>query len=42
MRTILDGGGYGSIVGRNPFQGPKARAIDMLNKITKIHLGNDP
>jgi class I fructose-bisphosphate aldolase len=40
-RAIRDGGGTGSIIGRNTFQRPKADALDMLNKIIKIYQGRD-
>ncbi len=36
---IRDGGGNGSIIGRNTFQRPKAEALAMLNKIIAIYLG---
>ena len=39
VRGIRDGGGNGSIIGRNTFQRPKEAAIEMLNKITDIYLG---
>ena len=32
VRAVHDGGGNGSIIGRNTFQRPKAEAIDMLNQ----------
>ena len=38
-RAIRDGGGFGSIIGRNAFQRPKAEALKMLNKIMDIYLG---
>ena len=41
VRAIRDGGGNGSIIGRNTFQRPKAEAIDMLNRIIKIYQGKD-
>jgi fructose-bisphosphate aldolase, class I len=37
VRGIRDGGGSGSIVGRNSFQRPKAEAMDLLAKIIKIY-----
>jgi len=39
IRGIRDGGGSGSIIGRNTFQRPKEAAIEMLNKIIDIYLG---
>ena len=33
VRGLADGGAFGSIVGRNAFQRPKAEAIDLLHKI---------
>ena len=38
-RAIRDGGGNGSIIGRNTFQRPRADAIDMLNKLIDIYKG---
>lgn len=40
-RAIRDGGGFGSIIGRNAFQRPKADAVKMLNKIMNIYLGKE-
>ncbi|WP_321394211.1 class I fructose-bisphosphate aldolase [Emcibacter sp.] len=40
-RAIRDGGGNGSIIGRNTFQRPREEAIDMLNKIIAIYKGQD-
>ena len=40
-RDIRDGGGNGSIIGRNTFQRPRAEAIAMLDKIVDIYLGKD-
>ena len=37
VRGIRDGGGSGSIVGRNSFQRPKAEAMDLLGEIIKIY-----
>ncbi len=39
VRAIRDGGGFGSIIGRNSFQRPKADAIRLLNTIMDIYLG---
>src|SRR5204862_6873059 len=41
VRAVYQGGGSGSIIGRNTFQRPKAEAIDMLNRIIKIYQGKD-
>jgi len=38
-RAIRDGGGFGSIIGRNAFQRPKKDALTMLKKIMNIYLG---
>ncbi len=38
-RAIRDGGGNGSIIGRNSFQRPKAEALDMLAKLVEIYKG---
>ena len=38
-RDIRDGGGNGSIIGRNTFQRPRAEALAMLDKIVGIYLG---
>jgi fructose-bisphosphate aldolase, class I len=40
-RAIRDGGGNGSIIGRNTFQRPKADALAMLDKIINIYLGKE-
>ncbi len=37
IRGIADGGGFGSIVGRNSFQRPKTEAIDLLHEIMDIY-----
>ena len=39
IRQIRDGGGYGSIIGRNSFQRPKAQALELLDEVVKIYLG---
>jgi class I fructose-bisphosphate aldolase len=39
VRAIRDGGGFGSIIGRNSFQRPKAHALKFLDTIMKIYLG---
>ena len=38
-RAIRDGGGFGSIIGRNSFQRPKAEAIKFLHTIMGIYAG---
>ena len=38
-RDIRDGGGNGSIIGRNTFQRPRAEALEMLTKIIAIYKG---
>jgi len=40
-RAIRAGGGFGSIIGRNAFQRPKADALKMLRKIMNIYLGKE-
>ncbi len=39
VRAIRDGGGNGSIIGRNAFQRPKAEAMAMFDEMIKILLG---
>lgn len=39
IRGIRDGGGNGSIIGRNTFQRPREEALKMLQDITDIYLG---
>ena len=41
IREIRDGGGHGSIIGRNTFQRPRDEAIILLNKIIDIYKGKD-
>ncbi len=38
-RAIRDGGGFGSIIGRNSFQRPKARAVKFLETVMRIYAG---
>ncbi len=38
-RAIRDGGGFGSIIGRNSFQRPKAEALELLGSLMKIYRG---
>ncbi|TAL39573.1 MAG: class I fructose-bisphosphate aldolase [Alphaproteobacteria bacterium] len=40
-RAIYEGGGNGSIIGRNCFQRPRDESIAMLDKIMDIYLGKD-
>lgn len=39
VRAIRDGGGNGSIIGRNTFQRPREEALSMLKTIVDIYLG---
>lgn len=39
LRGIRDGGGFGSIIGRNSFQRPKAEALAFLDKAMQIYAG---
>jgi len=39
-RAIRDGGGNGSIIGRNTFQRPRADALEMLGKLVAIYKGD--
>jgi class I fructose-bisphosphate aldolase len=39
VRQIRDGGGHGSIIGRNSFQRPKEQALELLDQVVKIYLG---
>ena len=38
-RAIRDGGGFGSIIGRNSFQRPKEHALRFLQTVMKIYAG---
>lgn len=40
-RAIRDGGGNGSIIGRNAFQRPRDEALAMLGKLVEIYKGKD-
>ena len=42
VRAIRDGGGFGSIIGRNSFQRPKADAIKFLQTVMGIYAGDIP
>ncbi len=37
VRGIAEGGGFGSIMGRNAFQRPKSEAIELLHTVMDIH-----
>jgi class I fructose-bisphosphate aldolase len=39
VRAIRDGGGFGSIIGRNSFQRPKEQALDFLGQVMDIYAG---
>jgi class I fructose-bisphosphate aldolase len=39
VRAIRDGGGTGSIIGRNTFQRPRDKALALLDKIIEIYQG---
>ena len=39
VRAIRDGGGFGSIIGRNSFQRPKSDAIKFLQTIMGMYAG---
>ena len=39
VRAIRDGGGFGSIIGRNSFQRPRDKAIEFLHTVMKIYAG---
>jgi class I fructose-bisphosphate aldolase len=38
-KAIQEGGGFGSIIGRNSFQRPKAEALKLLGKVMDIYAG---
>ncbi len=40
-RAIRDGGGNGSIIGRNVFQRPREEAMELLQAVTNIYLGKE-
>ncbi len=40
-RAIRDGGGNGSIIGRNTFQRPREAALDMLDTLVRIYQGKE-
>jgi class I fructose-bisphosphate aldolase len=37
IRGIADGGGFGSIIGRNSFQRPKSEAIQLLHEVMDVY-----
>jgi class I fructose-bisphosphate aldolase len=37
IRGIAEGGGFGSIIGRNSFQRPKSEAIELLHEVMEIY-----
>jgi class I fructose-bisphosphate aldolase len=39
IRAIRDGGGFGTIIGRNSFQRRRSDAIELLTRIMKIYAG---
>ena len=39
VRAIRQGGGFGSIIGRNSFQRPRAEALELLRQIMAIYAG---
>lgn len=41
VRAVRDGGGNGSIIGRNTFQRPRDEALKMLDAIIRIYRGRD-
>jgi fructose-bisphosphate aldolase, class I len=40
VRGVRDGGGFGSIIGRNSFQRPRADALKFLDTVMKIYRGD--
>ncbi len=38
IRQVRDGGGHGSIIGRNSFQRPREQALELLDQAVKIYL----
>jgi class I fructose-bisphosphate aldolase len=40
IRAIHAGGGFGSIIGRNTFQRPRAKALELLSAVVKIYAGS--
>ncbi len=42
VRAIAEGGGFGSIIGRNSFQRPRGEALALLAKIADIYMSHRP
>jgi len=42
VRAIRDGGGFGSIIGRNSFQRDRSEALSLLDQIVRIYRGEIP
>lgn len=42
VRAIRDGGGFGSIIGRNSFQRDRAAALSLLDQMIRIYKGETP
>ena len=40
-RAIRDGGGNGSIIGRNSFQRSREDALALLDRLVKVYLGKE-
>ena len=41
IREIRDGGGNGSIIGRNTFQRPREEALSLLAQVIEIYKGKN-
>lgn len=41
IKGLADGGAFGSIMGRNAFQRPKAQAVDILHQVMEIFAGRN-
>lgn len=41
VRAIREGGGFGSIIGRNAFQRPKEQSVDLLRQIMQVYAAGD-
>jgi class I fructose-bisphosphate aldolase len=39
IRGIRDGGGFGSIIGRNAFQRQRSSALELLDKVIRVYAG---
>jgi class I fructose-bisphosphate aldolase len=39
VRAVRDGGGFGSIIGRNSFQRPEPEALKFLDTIMNLYAG---